>query len=92
MVCENVILWLANKNLDDGIISHWSNTTHIVVVFRHHNVSFHSPLGTPTVLQQPIGCAFQFAVTNCENTMIEENAWAPATLVNSMAEIKKFES
>ena len=50
------------------------NSTLIILVPRHHDVAFHSPLFSPGVLDQPIVLAIICTVPNNENTMVQLSA------------------
>lgn len=48
-----------------------SDSTLVVFVSRHHNVTFHSPTGSPRVLHQPVVLSLVNSITNDENCMIQ---------------------
>lgn len=64
------------SQLNEWVTGLGSNTTLVVLVPRHHDVTFHSPTGCPGVLDQPVIFSLVCSIANSEYTMIELSAAA----------------
>ena len=72
--------------LFNWISSHSSNTTSVLLILCHVNVSFVSPFFTPWVLDDPV-VVTRFGggvgVTNSEDTVIESDWWAHFIVIDT---------
>ena len=67
-------LFTAPEKLHQWIAGAGSDSTLVIPISRHHNVTFHSPAGPPRVFHQPVVVALISTITNYENTMVQLSA------------------
>jgi len=63
--------------------SHGSNTTVVVPVPRHEDITTHAPRSSPTVLDNPVVLAASGTITHSEHTMIKGSGAASRLVVNA---------
>jgi len=66
-----------------GQRGHGSNTTVVVPVPGHEDVTAHAPRGSPTVLDDPVVLAAGGTITNSEHTMVEGGGAAGRLVVDA---------
>ena len=67
-------LFTAPEKLHQWIAGAGSDSTLVIPISRHHNVTFHSPAGSPRVFHQPVVAALISTITNYENTVVQLSA------------------
>ena len=74
-------------DLNKRIAGHSGDSTLIVLVPRHHNVTFHSPLSPPGVFDQPVVLALVSSITNNKYGMVQQRAFAGPEIINKTREV-----
>lgn len=69
--------------LDEWIAGASGDTTLVALVTRHHDVSLHSPGGTPAVLHEPIILSILCAIADDEDTVVQVGATAARVVVDT---------
>ena len=75
--------FLEARRLNKRIAGTCGNSTLVILVPRHHDVAFHSPVGPPGIFDQPVVLPFICTVSNNKNSMIELRAAAGSEIVKN---------